>query len=105
MSDPFSTYAKAAHSRVSQPQKLVGVIATRAAARIRYSEIVEELHACEDSDQLEAFLGSIDKELIQFRTELKFYWEGDGDFAGLAQEIEWARDRAHFDNGLYSPGF
>lgn len=93
MSDPYEAYAKAAHSRVNQPQKLVGVIATRAAARTRYSEIVAELEACEDADQLEGFLGSVASELIQFRAELEFYWEGEGDFLGLAQEIERARAR------------
>jgi hypothetical protein len=93
MADPYEAYAKAAHSRVSQPQKLIGVISTRAAARLRYSEIVDELNACEDADTLSSFLASIDRELIQFRTELDFYWEGDGDFAGLAQEIQQATAR------------
>lgn len=97
--NPYETYAKAAHSRVSQPQRLIGVIPTRSAARIRYSEIVDELNACEDGETLVGFLESIKHELIQYRTELEFYWEGDGDFAGLAQEIERAKTRCD------GPGF
>lgn len=102
MADAFEAYAKTAYSRVNQPQKLVGVIATRAGARTRYSEIVEELNACEDADQLQGFLDSISKELVQFRAELEFYWEGDGDFLGLREEIERAHARIDGDTGAYT---
>lgn len=92
--NPFEDYAKTAYRVVNAPQKLVGVIKTRAAARIRYSEIVAELAACGDHDSLVCFLSSIEPELIQFRTELPLFWEGEDDFLGLQQEIDHAHLRA-----------
>jgi hypothetical protein len=98
--NPFEAYAKSAHSRISQPQALLGPIKLRADARSRYAEIVSELHGFTDPENLEIYLMGIEKELIQFQTELDFYWEGDGaDMRGLAKEIEWARARVddHLD--------
>ena len=90
----FETYAKQANTIVSRPTPLVGVTKTRGAARVRYSEIVAELHACDDPDMLDAFLASIAADLAQFRAELPFLWEGDGeDFPGLQRNIENARSR------------
>ena len=100
--NPFEQYAKAAHTRVSQPQALIGPIKTRGAARTRYSEIVDEMNACEDADALSGFLSSVEAELLQYRIELEFYWEGDGDFVGLAQEIERAKARCDGDAGTYT---
>jgi hypothetical protein len=89
----FEQYAKKAATIVNAPARLVGVIKTRAYARIRYSEIVAELAACEDADMLDGFLSSITPELAQFRAELDFLWEGEGDFLGLSNEIERAEAR------------
>jgi hypothetical protein len=90
----FEQYAKQAKTIVSRPTPLVGVIKTRGAARVRYSEIVAELHACDDEDMLNAFLASINAETAQFRAELPFLWDGEDDFPGLHNEIEMARERA-----------
>jgi len=92
MSDPFADYAKKALS--TTPDKLVGVTKTRAAARQLYTAIIAELAACEDHDMLDAYLASIAPEIAQFRAELDFLWEGDGeDFPGLENEITAARER------------
>jgi hypothetical protein len=62
---------------------------TRAEARVGYGNIVRELHACGDADQLAAYLGTIQDELMQFRNELPDAWAGDGgDFLGLDKEIK-----------------
>ena len=98
MSDVFAAYGAKATS-VAVP-RLVGVIKTRSAARDRYTEIVAELEACEDSDTLSGFLCSIKPELAQFQAELDLFWEGDGDFLGLAREIE--RAQARVDDPAYS---
>lgn len=103
MADPFEAYAKAAHSRVSQPQPLIGVNKTRAAARERYSEITTALAAFRDPENLEIYLLSIDRELAQFRAELPFLWEGEDDFLGLEKEIE--RAQARVDDGLDFPRY
>lgn len=90
--DPFAAYGHKATSNT--PDKLVGVIKTRSAARDAYTAIAVELAACEDHDMLDAYLASIAHELAQFRAELDFLWEGDGaDFPGLEQEIDRARER------------
>lgn len=92
MSDPFAAYGHKATSNT--PDRLVGVIKTRSEARAKYSGIVAELAACEDHDMLDAYLASIKHELAQFRAELDFLWEGDGeDFPGLEIEIIRARER------------
>lgn len=93
MTDVFEQYSKKAASIVNAPARLIGVIKTRAEARMRYSEIVDELNACDDSYMLDGFLSSIAQELVQFRAELDFLWEGEGDFLGLSNEIEQARAR------------
>lgn len=77
-----------------RPAPLTGPIKTRAEARVRYGEIVRELHACGDSDMLQAFLESISPELDQFRDELPSAWNGDGaDFIGLKAEVANAHSR------------
>lgn len=96
----FADYGSKA-TTVAVP-RLVGVIKTRAAARVRYTEIVNELNACEDADMLEGFLFSISHELAQFKAELDLFWEGDGDFAGLQQEIQRAQARCDGDTGACS---
>ena len=90
----FESYAKQANTIVSRPTPLVGVTKTRSAARVRYSEIVAELHACDDPDMLDAYLASIAADLAQFRAELPFLWEGEDDFLGLSGEIDAARVRS-----------
>lgn len=99
--NPFADYAQKALS--TQPPALLGPIKLRADARARYSEIVDALNSCETRDDVEDYIFSIEKELIQFLTELDYYWEGDGDFAGLAKEIERARVRV--DEGLDYPRY
>lgn len=104
--DPFSQYAKRANTIVSQPAKLLGPIKLRADARTRYSEIVAELNEQTDPEHLEIYLMSIEREVTQFRTELDFLWEGDGDFKGLEKEIEWAKARVddRLDLPRWEPG-
>lgn len=90
--DPFADHGKRATSNT--PDRLIGVIKTRSAARYRYTDIVAELFACDDHDMLDAYLASIASDLAQFRAELDFLWEGDGeDFPGLKLEIIRARER------------
>lgn len=91
MSDVFADYGKRATSTAATP--LVGVIKTRAAARLRYAEIVAELNACEDVDMLLGFLPSIHREGVQYRTEIEHLWTGEDDFAGLQNEILAACER------------
>lgn len=92
------------------PERLKGPIKTRAEARTRYGEIVRELHACADADQLDAFLASISAEVAQYEIELPAAWNGDGaDFIGLKAEIDNAMIRcAEEENGVaderYVPG-
>lgn len=99
--DMFSAYAKAAHSRVNSPARLVGVTKTRAEARSRYAEICADLMACETPAKIVAYLDSIEADILQFRAEMEFLWFGDGDFLGLEKEIE--RARARVDDGLDFP--
>lgn len=101
--NPFEAYSKRANTHVNQPTKLIGPAKTRATARVRYAEIVNELESCTDSENLEIYLISISKDVVQFQAELKFYWEGDGDFLGLEKEIERARVR--IDDGLDWPRY
>ena len=73
---------------------LTGPIKRRADARVIYGEIVSELQGCDDRDTLEIYLMTIGEQLLQFETELDFYWSGDGaDFIGLDAEIKraWAK--------------
>jgi len=89
--DPFAAYGKRATS--TAPDRLVGVIKTRSAARLRYAEIVAELGACEDADMLGPYLDSIRSEVAQYRSQLEHLWEGEDDFLGLANEIQSACER------------
>lgn len=92
MTDVFSNYGHKATS--AAPDRLVGVVKTRAESRRVYTDIIAELSACEDLDMLDAYLTTIAHELAQFRAELDFLWEGDGhDFLGLETEIYQARER------------
>lgn len=99
MSDPFADYGKRATS--TAPAALIGPNKTRADARMRYNEIVMELGDFADPENLEIYLMQIAKEVAQFRAELPFLWFGDGDFLGLAKEIE--RAQARVDDGLDFP--
>ena len=99
MSNPFADYGKRATSTV--PDRLIGPNKTRAAARERYHEIVTELGDFSDPENLEIYLMQIASEIAQFRAELPFLWEGDGDFLGLQKEIE--RAQARVDDGLDFP--
>ena len=76
---------------------------TRAEARAGYGESVRQLHACGDSDQLEAYLATDAKDAIeQFQAELPDAWNGDGaDFIGMKAEIENARKRVIDDSVPY----
>ena len=74
--------------------KLQGPMATRAEARTVYAQITADLREIKDPIELEGFLMDMGLEIAQFREELPFYWEGDGnDFIGLENEIERARGR------------
>lgn len=99
MSDPFASYGHRATSTATP--RLVGTMRTRQEAKQRYIEIVAQLHAADSRERLAACLHSVRHEIVQFKTELPFFWEGDGDFAGLQQEIERATVR--LDDGLDYP--
>jgi len=92
--DPFAEYGRRATS--TAPDRLVGIIKTRSAARLRYAEIVAELGACEDADILGPYLESIHREAVQYRTEIQHLWEGEDDFPGLANEIQAACERLEY---------
>jgi len=71
-----------------------GPMKTRAEARTTYGEIVRELHGCEDSSTLDAYLTTMKPTLDQYEAELPDAWNGDGqDFIGLKAEIDLAKDR------------
>jgi len=75
-----------------KPEALTGPMKTRAEARSKYGEIVRELQACADEDQLTAYLDTVNGEIAQFERELPEAWKGDGaDFKGLRWEIDQAR--------------
>lgn len=104
MSDPFSAYGLDVGLGVignplkEKPKPLQGTIKTRSAARIAYAGIVSELHACEDQDMLDCYLMTVGEPLLQFQTELDYFWLGNGDeFIGLAAEIENAKQRVSGD--------
>lgn len=86
----WDDYAKKANTIAKHhPAPLVGPTKTRREAMARYSEIVAEIGACGDADQLDCYLASISKDIAQFQAELPFLWRGDGaDFPGLEGEIE-----------------
>jgi hypothetical protein len=63
-----------------------------------YRQIVDELEACGDASTLETYLFTIGEELIQFKNELQYLWEGDGaDFIGLNREVKAAVARCGVD--------
>jgi len=71
-----------------------GPMKTRAEARTTYGEIVRELHGCEDSSTLDAYLTTMKPTLDQYEAELPDAWNGDGqDFRGMRAEIEDAKNR------------
>lgn len=77
-----------------RPEPLTGPIRTRAEARKLYADIVAELGGIGDQETLEVYLMTIGEELIEYREQLPFYWEGDGDdFKGLDREIKQAWNR------------
>lgn len=77
-----------------RPAKLQGPMATRAEARTVYAQITADLREIKCPIELEGFLMDMGLHIAQFREELEFYWEGDGnDFLGLETEIERARGR------------
>lgn len=97
----FEAYAAKAQTIVNQPPKLLGVNKTRGEARQRVDEIVRELRSFQTKDSLEEYLEILRPETAQFRAELEFYWEGEGDFLGLRKEIALAEARV--DAGLDFP--
>ena len=99
--NPFEAYAARAHTIVTQPAKLLGPLATRSEARVRYDTLVAELRAFQTAASLEEYLEIARKEISQFHAELEFYWEGEGDFLGLRKEIALAQARV--DAGLDFP--
>lgn len=101
MSDPFADYGHRATTTAAP--RLVGVLKTKAAAKDRYTAIVREMAAIGTKQELAKYLEGIEPEVVQFRTELDFFWEGDGDFAGLQREIERAQVR--LDDGLDYPRY
>ena len=90
-----------------KPEALTGPMKTRAEARVKYGEIVRELHACADEDQLEAYLDTAASFIGQFERELPDAWKGDGaDFKGLRREIDEARIAcAQADQGEQMVGY
>jgi len=96
--NPFEAYAAKAQTMVTQPARLLGPSSTRSAARARYDEIVKELRTFQTKDSLAEYLEILKPETAQFRAELPFYWEGEGDFLGLRKEIALAQARV--DAGL-----
>lgn len=75
-----------------KPEPLTGPMKTRADARLKFGEIVRELQACADEDQLNVYLATVNDEIAQFERELPEAWKGDGaDFKGLRWEIDQAR--------------
>lgn len=98
MRDPFADYGKRATTTV--PDRLVGVSKTRSAARLRYSEIIAELGACDDEDMLSAYLDSIAPDIAQFKAEIQFFWDGEDDFLGLDREIQAAQERVGCSGGM-----
>lgn len=87
-----------------QPPPLKGPIKTRAALKDACTEFVRELHACGDSDQLEAFLQSSKALTDQVEEEHQFFWNGDGmEFLGLAKEIAAAQLRVQDDSWKSDP--
>jgi len=101
VSDPFAAYGKKATT--TTPDKLVGVIKTRAEARARYGQLVAGLHECASKQTLNDYLFSIRAETVQYRAELPQYWEGEDDFLGFRKEIERAFVRV--DVGLDWPRY
>lgn len=99
--NPFEAYAAKAQTIVNQPARLLGVNKTRADARQRVSEIVTELRAFHTPASLQEYLEILKPEIAQFKAELDFYWEGEGDFLGLRKEIALAEARV--DAGLDFP--
>jgi hypothetical protein len=101
MTDPFAAYAASANTIVNRPAKLLGVNKTRGEARQRVDAIVQELRGFQTKASLEEYLEILRPETAQFRAELDFYWEGEGDFLGLRKEIALAQARV--DAGLDFP--
>lgn len=82
----------AAKKRKVEP--LTGPMKTRAEARVKYGDIVRDLHACGDPEMLSAFIQSESDVLSQFERELPQAWNGDGmELLGLRQEIANASAR------------
>lgn len=80
----FMAYGEGLHKK----EALTGPITTRAKARVIYGEIVSRMHGCETLTGLQAYLASIEPEILQFEQELDYLWNGDGeDFAGLSEEM------------------
>lgn len=79
---------------------LTGPIKTRSALRTACGDFVRDLHACGDSDTLEALLASSKPLIDQVQAEAEFYWNGDGaDFLGMQKEIERMRAEVQANAG------
>lgn len=89
---PVNDHAPGTKPPRPKPEALTSPMKTRAEARVKYGEIVRELHACGDEDTLNAYLATVNAEIAQFERELPDAWNGDGaDFKGLRREIDEAR--------------
>ncbi len=95
----FEDYGRRATTTAAP--RLVGVLKTRTEAKQRYIEIVAHLNALTALADFHPYIASLEPELVQFRTELDFFWNGDGDFVGLQREIE--RTEARLDERLDNP--
>jgi hypothetical protein len=105
--NPYETYAKAAHSRVTAPQRLVGSIKTRSEGRTRYTEICVEIKLLNSTQKVDSYLTLNASELAQFAAEMPFYYDGDGaEMLGIAKEIELAFARCDdvLDLPRWDPG-
>lgn len=78
------------------PPPLKGPIKTRRELKDAVNEVVREIHACDDPDQLETFLALPATKAVvdQVEDEHELWWKGDNaDFLGLEKEIDHARKR------------
>lgn len=99
--NPFDDYGRRVTTTATP--RLVGVLKTRTEAKQRYIEMTADLAALQSRADLTVYLDNIRHEIIQFEAELPFFWEGDGDFAGLQREIE--RTQVRLDDGLDNPRY
>lgn len=92
----FEAYSKKATTIASRhPTPLIGPIKTRREAMAVYPQLVAGMKDQPSPAALQAYLDTIEPQLLQFHAELDFFWIGDGaDFRGLDREIEDAFEAA-----------